>query len=131
MRAFLYLKPCNDRNAAFVYGKKTHRFSKERLKFEYYDSIKQSVKRTAIKCAPLDEIDEDLLNEIGHEPTDMVGKANTLVIFNSMGMHKRGRFKELGAREAILIDYRTLDTPLNFWSGIPFIRKALVRATAK
>ncbi len=131
MRAFLYLKPCNESNAAFVYGKKTHLYNSKRLKFEYYDSIKQSVKRRAIKCAPLDKIDTDLLKEINYEPTDMCGKENSLVIFNSMGMHTRGKFKEIGAREALLIDFRTLDTPLNFWMGVPVINQALRKVASK
>jgi hypothetical protein len=53
----------------------------------------------------------------------MSGKGNTLVIFNAMGMHKRGKFRKIGSREALLIDYRTLDTPLNFWLGLPVIGK--------
>lgn len=124
MRAFLYLKPCDEKTAAFVYGKGTHKFHAKRMKLEYYDSIKQSIKRRAFPSAALDEIDKDLLKEINYEPTTMSGNGNTLVIFNAMGMHKRGKFHKIGSREALLIDYRTLDTPLNFWLGMPVIGKA-------
>lgn len=127
MRAFLYIKPCDKDTAAFIYGKGTHKFSKKRLKFEYFDSIKQSVKRRAFRSAPLDFIDEDLLGDIGYEPSHLEGKGNTLVIFNSMGVHKRGKFHKIGGREALLIDYRTLDTPLNFVSGMPVIGTAFKR----
>ncbi|MFN8693572.1 MAG: phytanoyl-CoA dioxygenase family protein [Holosporales bacterium] len=125
MRAFLYLADADEDNAAFIYSPGTHKFSWKRVRFECYDSIKQALKRAAAPNSRIEEIDEDLLADIGHNPKSMVGKANTLVIFNAMGMHKRGKFRKFTARESLLICYRGLDTPSNFLFRLPFLRNYL------
>jgi hypothetical protein len=64
-------------------------------------------------------------------PTHAAGQANSLVIFNTMGIHKRGKFKAMGTREALLIDFRAMDTPLNFLIKVPLVKQAIRYALNK
>lgn len=114
MRAFYYLEDCTRENAAFEFAPGTHRVSLSRLYAEYRDSIVQSRAREGKPDAKAAPIRDDLLKLLDARPQPLEAPGNSLVLFNTMGLHRRGRFSRAGSREAILIDYRFLDTKANY-----------------
>ncbi len=122
VKAFFYLNDVNEANGAFIYAKGSHKFSLSRLRYEYDISV-----RTAKLKRGDSDIPEHLLNTRGFNKRNIVsekcrrsmkiveksicGKANTLVIANNMGFHRKGEFTDESARETILLNFRHLERP--------------------
>jgi hypothetical protein len=120
VKIFYYLNDIDESNGAFVYAKRSHRLSLARLRHEYDMSI-----RTAKLKSGRYQIPENLLVIRGTNTrniisdryrramqiaeTQICGKANTLVIANNMGFHRRGEFKGNQPRETILLNFRHLE----------------------
>ena len=121
MRAFFYMEPCDRNNAAFEYAAGTHRFGLRRLIVEYFDSLVQSKARQGKPEAKVQPLKDWMTKMLKTNPTPLEAPGNTLIIFNTMGLHRRGRFSAAGTREAILLDYRYLDAGANaqgVWPGL-------------
>lgn len=117
VKAFYYLDDVDENNGAFVYVKGSHRLTLNRIRHEYSISV-----RTA-KLNRGDEVAPNLLAERGTnaravisekqvgelEETPICGKANTLVIANNMGFHRRGNFTGEKPRETIVINFRLFE----------------------
>jgi len=104
-KAFLYLDDIEQHLAPFSYCSKSHRLDWERLKFEYRYS-------NGIR-AKSPYADEQVLERLAGTDVVMCVPANTLVVVNTFGMHRRGLFGEIGdRRRAILIGARL--TPFRF-----------------
>jgi len=114
MRAFYFVEECSRDNAAFEFAARSHRFNRNRLYAEYHDSIVQSRARQNKPDAKAAPIREDLIKLLEAKPEPLEAPGNSLVLFNTMGLHRRGVFARAGTREAILIDYRFLDTKANY-----------------
>jgi hypothetical protein len=54
-------------------------------------------------------IDPSRWRAMGAEETQFLVRANSLVIANNMGFHRRGQFSEGKPRKAILVNYRYLE----------------------
>ena len=121
VKMFFYLEDVDESNGAFVYAKGSHRLTLNRLRHEYELSIRQAKLRRGIP------VDRSLLETRGSESrnvihpffrqmmkveeTQMCVKANTLVIANNMGFHRRGEFSSYRPRKAVQINYRYLEKP--------------------
>ena len=121
MKMFFYLEDTDESNGAFVYAKGSHQFTIDRLMHEYELSIRQAKLR---KGLPLDDslieargnesrnvIHPEHRKKMGVKETQMCVKANTLVIANNMGFHRRGEFPSSRPRKTIQINYRYLEKP--------------------
>jgi hypothetical protein len=125
VKVFYYLSDVNESNGAFVYAKGSHKLTVGRLKHEYDMSV-----RTAKIRKGHDDIPDALLavrgpirrnilsdarkRELNIAETQVCGKANTLIITNNIGFHRRGEFSGTSTRETVVIDFRGLET--YFWS---------------
>jgi hypothetical protein len=112
VKAFLYLSDTGTDNGAFTYAKGTHRLSWKRLKWNYWKSIEHAKNRAGGAEGDVDgrawhcmtRAEEQREGIVG---TSMVGPANSVVMFNVMGFHRRGEFTSDRPREFVLAYYRT------------------------
>lgn len=122
VKAFFYLDDVDESNGAFVYVKRSHRLSVRRLWHEYKLSLLAAKLR---KGRSISEhltatrgenqrirIPEECL--VGLVETPICVKANTLVIANNMGFHRRGEFVNGATRRAILLNFRQFEKC--FWA---------------
>lgn len=126
VKMFFYLEDVDESNGAFIYAKGSHRLTLNRLRHEYELSIRQAMLREGRP------VDRSLLETRGNEmrnvihpryrqmmqveETQICVKANTLVIANNMGFHRRGEFISDRPRKAVQINYRYLEEP--FWKSL-------------
>lgn len=120
-KAFFYLDDVTERNGPFVYAPGTHKASWARLRYEYDMSVRK---------AKLDRGDRDipahLVRQRGVErrnvlapeqrkamdvaETPIVAPANTLIVANTMGFHRRGGFEPGQRRGIVLLNFRHFET---------------------
>ncbi len=103
IKVFLYLNDVDEKNAAYIYAKGSHKLTLKRLLFEYKLSVRYAKTKNDIVT------NEDIA-KLGYFPENICGKANTLFISNNMGYHNRGEFKTLDPRQTAQLDYRHLET---------------------
>lgn len=110
VKAFYYLSDTDEENGALIYAKGSHKLTLKRLALEYRKSIEfaGNIKREegdktgrAWHCLSREEERHE-----GIRGTSMAGKANSIVIFNVMGFHRRGDFGRDLLREFVLTYYR-------------------------
>lgn len=122
IKMFFYLSRTDESNGAFVYAKGSHRLTWARLVHEYEMSVRQA------KLARGLQVEQHLLerrsslvrNIISPEhrrrmkiaESQVCVEANTLVIANNMGFHRRGEFNSARPRKALLINYRNAEPAL-------------------
>lgn len=121
MKSWLFLDDVTDENGPFNYVPRSQRFTLKRLKWEYRRSIagrdnpdKYSVKGS-FRAGPED------LEELGlPAPRAFRTPANTLVIANTHGFHRRGAAGARSSRMAVMAQSRT--NPFNPLPGMGFWR---------
>lgn len=115
VKAFYYLSDTNEENGAFRYVLGSHKLTWKRLKWEYRKSIEHAMNRRRVgnpfiqgdelgrswHCLTRDEEKRE-----GMVGTSMNGKANSLLVFNVMGFHRRGDFSSDKKREFALAYFR-------------------------
>lgn len=121
MKMFYFLEDVDETNGAFVYAKGSHRLTIGRLRHEYNLSVRQAKLRkgqsvgeslTASRGGEVRNIIHPRhLKMMGIEETQLCVKANTLVIANNMGFHRRGEFTSVRPRKSVQINYRYLEEP--------------------
>lgn len=121
VKMFFYLEDVDESNGAFIYAKGSHRLTLNRLRHEYELSIRQAkLQKNKIVDGPLLETRGNETRNVIHpryrqmmqvKETQMCVKANTLVIANNMGFHRRGEFMSDRPRKAVQINYRFLEKP--------------------
>lgn len=125
LKAFYYLNDVDETNGAFVYAKGSSRITLARLKHEYDISIRQAKLKRGDSDFPPDALAVRGPNKrnavrphharaMGLTETAIAGKANTLVIANNVGFHRRGDFTSKVPRRTVMINFRHLQRP--FWS---------------
>lgn len=116
VKAFLYLSDTGIDNGAFTYAKGTHRLTLKRFWWDYRKSIEHARNRARVGNKEImgDEtgrlwhnMTRDEEGREGIVGTPMVGRANSVVLFNVMGFHRRGDFTSDRLREFVLAYYRT------------------------
>ena len=115
VKAFYYLSDTDDTNGAFTYAKGTHKLSLRRLWWDYRKSIEHAQNRARVADSKIvgDEtgrawhcLTREEEKQEGIQGTPMVGKANSLLVFNVMGFHRRGDLTSDRPRAFALAYYR-------------------------
>lgn len=116
LKVFLYLKDTDENNAAFRYVPGSHKFSLKRLILEFYSSRNFSRTNNEIQVNYDDQkFFHDYLEK---KEKALTGKKNTAIIFDVMGVHRRGEFKTPRKRQVALLCFRSLETLSNKYSGL-------------
>ncbi len=116
MKAWLFLEEVSDRNGPFTYVPGSHRLTLKRLKWEYQNSIQGSVLPNSYGARGSLRVNESDLATLGlPSPKAFNVPANTLVIANTNGFHRRGEAKEVSSRMEIWAYSRT--NPFNPFPG--------------
>jgi hypothetical protein len=111
VKAWLYLNDIDESNAALRYARGSHRMTLARLAYEYDASVRVARAKETIAvgkdvaygrvrmptAAQLDRM------RVKDEP--LSGRANTLVIANTMGFHRRGEFQPGVTRDMINVRF--------------------------
>lgn len=125
LKAFYYLNDVDETNGAFVYAKGSARITLARLRHEYDISVRQARLKRGDTDFPPEALAVRGPNKrnavlphharaMGLTETAIAGKANTLVIANNVGFHRRGDFSSSVPRRTVMINFRHLQRP--FWS---------------
>jgi hypothetical protein len=125
VKAFYYLNDVDETNGAFVYAKGSAKLSLARLRHEYDISVREARLRRGDTDMPSDAlvvrgpntrnaVRPKHARALGLVETPIRGKANTLIIANNVGFHRRGDFTSRTPRRTILLNFRHLQRP--FWS---------------
>jgi hypothetical protein len=120
VKAFYFLNDIDESNGAFVYVKGSHKFTIDRLRHEYDISVRTAKLKRGDDDIPehllvtrgphkRNIISESSLRKMNAVETSICGKANTLVIANNMGFHRRGEFTSDQPRATILLNFRHLE----------------------
>ena len=122
IKMFFYLTDTNATNGAFVYAKGSHKLSLARLRHEYDLSVREAKLDRGLKVDPqlVERRSSEVRNIISPasrlrmkvSETQACVAANTLVIANNMGFHRRGVFTSDRPRKALLINYRNAERSL-------------------
>jgi hypothetical protein len=125
VKAFYYLNDVDESNGAFVYAKGSSRLTLARLKHEYDISVRDARFKRGDTDLPPDSLAVRGPNKrsavrphharaMGLTETAICAKANTLVIANNVGFHRRGDFTSKVPRHTVLLNFRHLQR--SFWS---------------
>lgn len=99
MKAWLFLDDVGDHNGPFTYVPGSHKLSIKRLKWEYQKSIEGSAQENSYGSRGSLRVDEAELTDLGlPAPKAFKVPANTLVIANTNGFHRRGAANEVASR---------------------------------
>jgi len=99
MKAWLFLDDVGDHNGPFTYVPGSHKLSVKRLKWEYQKSIEGSAQENSYGSRGSLRVDESELADLGLvAPKAFKVPANTLVIANTNGFHRRGAANEVSSR---------------------------------
>jgi hypothetical protein len=112
IKAFYYLSDTDESNGAYQFAFGSHRMTPARLAYEYDASIRVAASRkdgtyATIAYSILRAPSADQEKAMGITCTSVGGKANTLVVTNTQGFHRQGRFGANAVREALLLCFRT------------------------
>lgn len=120
VKCLYYLNDVDESNAAFEYAKGSQRLTLKRLWMEYKMSISFGRwSRNRQGDEPVEVSKKDLEKQ-GMDVIPVIGKANTMVIANTMGFHRRGIHKTTKPRHLIFVDYRELES-------FKFLKRKLLR----
>jgi hypothetical protein len=111
VKAWLYLNDIDESNGAFRYARGSHRLTPARLAYEYDASVR--VARARMRTAVGRDVAYGLVRQptaqqcarMGIQDEAISSPANTLVVANTMGFHRRGEFQPGLAREMINIRF--------------------------
>jgi len=117
VKAWLFLEPVTMANGPFYFAKGSHRLGMKRLAHEYRKSVLTIKLRQGHGKIPEHLkgqrgtheriiLEESEYNTLNIQESPITGPANTLVIANTMGFHRRGDFEPGNIRKWILFNYR-------------------------
>ena len=119
IKMFFYLSKTDQSNGALVYAKGSQKLTWARLLHEYDMSVRQAKlnRGLTVESELLERRSSLVRNIIRPEyrrrmkivESPICVEANTLVIVNNMGFHRRGEFNSERPRKALLINYRNAE----------------------
>jgi len=119
MKAWLFLTDADEHNGPFTYVPGSHRLSLARLRWEYHQSVIGRDLPVLYAARGSLRINEDELASLGlPAPRPLHCRANTLVVADTTGFHRRGEAQ--GRAERIEIWSLCRTNPFNPWVGWPF-----------
>ena len=107
VKIWIYLNDVNEENGAFVFAKGSHTPSWKWTLNEY----KMSLRPQDYGC-----ITPEYAESAGILETSLSAPANTVIISNHMGYHRRGEFRLGARRDAVHIDFRYVESLRNRFS---------------
>ncbi len=120
IKAFFYLTDVDEDTAPFSYAVGTHRLSSARVRYEYDYSREYCRVRgrgryvhsaqSLLANQRLRDCGERLMEITGRPCAPIVGKANTLIVANNQGFHKRGELRSSQPRITVNIDFKYLES---------------------
>lgn len=102
MKAWLFLRPVATEDGPFTYVRSSHRFSPERVEWEYHRSLSdpKAIDRLSARGSP--RVNEADLARMKLGPAEALPVAeNTLVVADTAGFHARGPAQRSGERVEI------------------------------
>jgi len=125
MKCFLYLNDVDASNAAFSYVFGSQRMTWARAWMEHVMGLKfwSWSKTDQARITP--EVPAEFIEANGMKVVPLAGKANTLIIANTMGFHRRGRFSTTEPREMIIVNYRGMASLSGFKKKYRALRDAV------
>lgn len=109
-KAWLFLSDTERANGALEFAPGSHHMTPARLRYEYDASCRVAALRGKqhkdVPYALLRKPADEQLSSMNVQCTPLECKANTLVIGNMQGFHKRGEFEPGRVREALLLCFR-------------------------
>lgn len=111
LKAFLYINRNQTENGAYVYCPGSHRLTLPRLLHEYKIGVEEARfwKEGQEERA---RVSPSVLRSMRVEEREYGGPANTLVVANGLGFHRRGQLRPGTARKQIQFGFRHLEEPL-------------------
>jgi len=113
---WLFLDDVEMSTGPFVYAKGSHRFTSDRLKWEYAISCKGAKGLEGHSSVGSLRIQSDELEQLGFQETALPVPKNTLIIADTHGFHRRGDISEPCSRLALYGYSR--NSPFNPFPGI-------------
>jgi hypothetical protein len=120
-KAFYYVDDVDEGNGAFIFAPGSHRITIARLLHEYGISIRRARLRAGRVDVPDVEVRAggrrqavltmDDRRRMKINERQIVGSANTLVMANNVGFHRRGEFTTDRARRVVLVNFRHWERP--------------------
>jgi len=110
IKAFLYLNDVDASNAAFMYARRSKRMTLARAWMEYVMCVKFWFWDKEARENVTPEVPQEFLDAQGLKLESVGGKANTLLIVDTMGFHRRGDYATTTPRELVHVSYRVLDS---------------------
>ena len=117
MKAWLFVDDVSDANGPFTYVPGSHKLTLNRLRWEYRQSVAGSRLKDSYGARGSLRIAESELVSLGlPQPLAFKVPANTLIIGDTHGFHRRGEATEVSSRMEIWAFSRT--NPFNPWPGL-------------
>lgn len=124
LKGWLFLDDVDEARGPFHYVPGSHRLSRKRLGWEYRQSLEAASSPDPHVSAGSFRIRPEELAGIGlPDPVPVVARANTLVLADTSGFHRRGEAQDGRDRRAIYLFMRT-----NPFNPIPGFRSRLWRS---
>lgn len=117
----LYINDVSQDNGCIHYLPESHKFNFKRLLLEYSCSNSLSYENRLI----LNNVNTN--NALSNDFHPLIGKKNTLVIFDTMGIHKRGDFSSLIPRKLISLSFNGVESLWNTRIGYWLSKKVSVQ----
>ena len=117
LKYWYFLRPVDRENGPFEYYRGSHRLTPERLAWEHDQALKAMAKPRGSRGSSF-RISEEDTKALGlNSPTSLTAPANTLVMADTFGFHRRGDAQEGTERLAIYGNLRPW--PLRFTQAQP------------
>lgn len=119
IKAFFYLVDVDEDTAPYTYVPRSHLLSLERIRYEYLSSLQTAkarvgtYRRTEQQLAQdrhIQRISADFLDRIRAIEKPIVAPANTLIVSNNQGFHRRGEMRGSRARSTVNMDFKYLES---------------------
>lgn len=111
-KIFLYLEETTEDNAPFVFCPGSQKFNLRRILYNWYLSwrVVGTKEWNSNAHLPVSDSEKKFLNI---KEVSMTGKANTLVLANVMGLHRRKLMTKPGTRKLLFVNFRQIDSLSN------------------
>jgi hypothetical protein len=111
VKAWLYLNNVDEGNAAMTYARRSNQLTWARLAYEYEVSIRVAKAKKTVeigRTVPYGRVrmpTPEQLARMGVREEPLCGRANTLVVADTMGFHRRGEFQDDRTRDLLMIRF--------------------------
>lgn len=119
IKAFYYLADVDADTAPYTYVPRSHQLSFERLRYEYLASVQTAKSRAAhyrrteeqlAKDREIQRVSAQFLERLHAIERPIVAPANTLIVSNNQGFHRRGEMSGKRARSTVNLDFKYLES---------------------